>query len=258
MCKDRGEQSIAQPPESEETIVRYLLDEMPAPERDKFEERFSQEPAFLETVSATEDDLIMQYVCGRLDARLSARFEEIYMQAPARRARVEAARALREAVQDASASSAERQRPVSSAIWRVALLAAAAMIVLAILVVPLWKRGPVTHNPIHSIGRQVAIALEPGQVRAGGGAQLSVPSDAQQVRFELAWPASATEEKYRVTLGTPEHPSVWSGAAVRQGPSLIATAPANILVSGDYSIELQAGRGEAWEEVAAYYFRVVR
>ena len=258
MYKDRGEQSITQPPEGDETIIRYLLDELPPQERSRFDERLTQEPAFLEVVAATEDDLIMQYVNGRLEGRRIARFEEVYLEAPARRARVEAARALREAVREASGSTGEQRRLVAASMWRVGLLAAAAMIALAVLVVPLWRRGPATHNHIQGNGKEVALVLEPGQVRSGSGVQFKVPSDAQRVRFELAWPSTAADEKYRVIMETPERPAMWTGEAVRRGASVVATAPANILVPGDYAIELQAGSGGKWEDVAAYYFRVVR
>jgi len=89
---------MASASENREQIVRYLLDEMNQIERTQMEERLVRDPSFFETIAAAEDDLIMQYLRGNLGRELLPRFTEVYMESPARRARVESARVLRDAV----------------------------------------------------------------------------------------------------------------------------------------------------------------
>src|SRR5215472_14975262 len=93
-------ENAAPPEESEETIVRYLLGEMSDEDRSRMEERLAHEPSFFYLVASVEDDLIMQFVRGELDSHKLSRFNEVYMNAPSKQARVESARALRQAVRE--------------------------------------------------------------------------------------------------------------------------------------------------------------
>jgi hypothetical protein len=75
-------------------INRYLLGEASAEEQTQIEERYFTDPDFLDQVVSTEDDLIDAYLRGGLSGRERERFEARFLASPARRERVENARAL--------------------------------------------------------------------------------------------------------------------------------------------------------------------
>jgi hypothetical protein len=101
-----------------------------------------------------------------------------------------------------------------------------------------------------------SFVLEPGLSRSGGGyAQISVPPGTDVVRLELALPSAGGDaQTYQATLGTPEKPALWKGAAPREESSAVASVPSSVLLPGDYALELEAGG----KEVATYSFRVTR
>jgi hypothetical protein len=198
--------------------------------------------------------MIMKYVRGDLEARLLSRFEAIYLHSPNKRLRVDQARLFQQAVRDATRT----EKPSALAQWfaspasrlRFALYSAALVaVILAIVVLPRWQQPiqRVLENP-----SPFAVSLSPGLVRGGTGVQIALPAGTRQVQFELALPQSVADEHYRVILGTPERPKVWSGTAARKGKAAVTTVPADLLGAGDYTLELQVnGAG-----VADYYFRI--
>jgi len=101
-----------------------------------------------------------------------------------------------------------------------------------------------------------SFVLEPGLSRSGGGyAQIRVPPGTDVVRLELTLPYAGGEaQTYQATLGTPEKPALWKGAALREESSAVASVTASVLLPGDYALELEAGG----KEVATYSFRVTR
>lgn len=255
-----GEQVRVATLDPDAQIIRYLLDEMEPEERSALEERFSQEPSLVEQVSSMEDDLIMQYVCSSLEERLVPRFEEVYLQAPARRARIDSARILRQALDAAASAKEQRQpHPALRLRWGFVLAFAAAMVFLVAGLRLLWKSTPSRPITTSVDNQQIAFVLEPGRVRSDSGIQITVPGTTREVQLKLMWPSSMANENYRVTLGTPERPEVWSGATVHQNAGVVATVPANVLTAGDYTLKLEVARaGTHWEDVANYYFRVAK
>jgi hypothetical protein len=78
-------------------IVRYLLGRLPEDEQTGFEEQLLESEALFEALKEVESELIDEYVGDRLSADDRRRFELYFLTQPERRARVEFARALREA-----------------------------------------------------------------------------------------------------------------------------------------------------------------
>ena len=248
---------------TDEQIVRYLLDEMNGEERSALEEHLSREPSFFEVIASAEDDMIMRYVRGDLEIRLLPRFTEVYLNSPSKRARVEQARSLQQAVRDTARSRKpglfSRLFAAKSPGFRVAMLSAAAILVLIAVLWPWWRNRPFSQQPSLQDTSQLRVSLSPGLVRGGAGVQISLPSGTRQVQFELTLPKQATDESYRVILKTPEKPDVWSGLAVHKRLTATVRIPANLLVAGDYTLELQ-GRGAdtSGEDIAIYYLRVMK
>lgn len=79
----------------DEQLVRYLLGELPEEEQSRLEELYFADPELYERLVAAKEELIDDYVRGRLAGRMLARFEGHFLASPERRRRVETARAVR-------------------------------------------------------------------------------------------------------------------------------------------------------------------
>jgi len=244
------------PAENEERIVRYLLDEMGEEERLQLEDRLFHEPEFFELVHSVEDELILKFVRGDLESQPAARFSEVYMNEPAKRARVESARAWRQAAGEVAAAS--RFSPAARLWFRLSVYATAAVILFAVLVLLQLQRKQPVHQfvPTSETASFVTFVLEPGLTRSegGGGVEIKVPPGTDLVRLELALPYPSKVPTYHVVVGTPERPAVWDGAASPNNAMAVVNMPAKVLLAGDYALELQANG----KEVATYCFRVAK
>ncbi|MEW6208083.1 MAG: hypothetical protein AB1631_06935 [Acidobacteriota bacterium] len=80
--------------EREKRMVRYLIGEMTDEEQEKVEEQFFLDPGFLEELQALEDELIRDYLQGRLSDRERKGIEVLYLRSPELSRRVEMSRSL--------------------------------------------------------------------------------------------------------------------------------------------------------------------
>src|SRR5215470_11266573 len=81
---------------SDQTIIRYLLNELSAYDQARFEEAYLSDGSLFEQVQALEEELIEEYVKGNLSGHERRRFEHHYLASDQRRARIETARQLAE------------------------------------------------------------------------------------------------------------------------------------------------------------------
>jgi hypothetical protein len=79
---------------SDQTIIKYLLNELSADEQARFEDAYFSDGSLFEQVQALEEELIEDYVKGNLSRHKRSRFERHYLASDQRRARVDAAREL--------------------------------------------------------------------------------------------------------------------------------------------------------------------
>jgi len=131
---------------SDQTIIRYLLNELSAHDQARFEEAYLSDGSLFEQVQALEDELIENYVKGDLSGRERRRFERHYLASDQRRARIEAARDLvqmcspRSSTKTATDDSIGSKffpsllRPRSLANWRPAPVFGAAAALLSLVV----------------------------------------------------------------------------------------------------------------------------
>src|SRR5215475_14931447 len=85
---------VKQPFDSDQTIIRYLLNELSEDDQSRFEEAYFSDGSLFEKVRALEEELIDDYVKGDLSGRERRRFERHYLASDQRRERIEAAREL--------------------------------------------------------------------------------------------------------------------------------------------------------------------
>jgi hypothetical protein len=79
---------------SDQTIIRYLLNDLPEEDEARFEEAYLGNGVLFEQVRALEEELIEGYVRGDISGREHQLFERHYLGSEQRRARIETARQL--------------------------------------------------------------------------------------------------------------------------------------------------------------------
>jgi hypothetical protein len=113
----------------QDTLRRYLLGEMSESEAEAFEEEHFDDPEVLAHVRRAEDDLLDDFVAGRLSRRDRRSFERHHLATPGQRERLVAASALRLMTLDARAPR-ERATPAPGSRRKVWLVLAAVLLAL--------------------------------------------------------------------------------------------------------------------------------
>jgi hypothetical protein len=80
--------------DNDQTIIRYLLNDLSEEDQALFEEAYLRDGSLFEQVQALEEELIEDYVKGDLSGHERHRFERHYLASDQRRARIETARQL--------------------------------------------------------------------------------------------------------------------------------------------------------------------
>lgn len=230
-----------------------LLDSLDDEARAALEARMFLEPGLDDAIAVAEDDLIADYVDGRLAPPERTRFERGYLAAAPHRARVEAVRLLRQRQQ----SLAPARRP-----WWPAVAAAA---VLAVALGALLSRQPAAPSTADSAARPApapstpsaasplvaTLVLTPPVTRGGGAVPTLVrAANVSTIRLEAPFvrdAVSATidtiDTAIAVTAGT--HPLAPAGVSM--------DVEATRLPAGDYTITFVDSRGRP---VARTAFRI--
>jgi hypothetical protein len=131
---------------------RYVLGAATDAEREAIERAYFERADGLDAVSAAEDDLIDDYLSGRLGRDERERFERHYLASPGHRSRVAVVRAIRTAA--SATPSVEVRR--SDATWWAAAGLAAAMIVLVGAAWSIRSRTEPTAVPLDRSAGQTA------------------------------------------------------------------------------------------------------
>lgn len=92
---DEQRERAGQRPPSGDSLRRYLLGELPEPERERVEERLLSDDDLYERLLLAEDDLIDEYVSGALDDQDQERFGRRFLRVPELRQDVKSVTALR-------------------------------------------------------------------------------------------------------------------------------------------------------------------
>lgn len=258
----------------EERLVRYLLGQASQEEQAEIEERYLTDPDFLHEVQAVERDLIDRYVHGEIR---DPQFETHFLASPARRQKLEFARALQHSL--AHAPAADQKSPARWNLRLPALLyVTAAIVILAggsFLMMNRQDPGPTntvirTPEPVQPVAPQPSPAT-PIQVatfvltstltrNSDETPRLTIES-ASQVNLEL-YSEPTDYSRFRALLRTTEGEEVVAKDRLQlqstaSGKAVILSFPASRLISRDYIVKLYgvASSNEA-EEIASYYFRV--
>ncbi len=248
-------------PETRHLLRRYMLGSVLEAERAQVEEKLFHDDSAFALLEETEDELIDDYLLGRLSKQERRQFEEHFLDSPRRRERLAATRLLL------------RPRPRRSFIW-----AAAASILVAGLGLLLYRQvelgGEVERltaelrrerDALALLDKEIAGLRQPaaatisfllrsGLTRAAARpVRIAIPAGEHLVQLDLERPeAAAAPSSFRIRVETVDGSQIWS----QEGPR--ATIPSSLLPPNDYVLTLLgAGSGGVLEEIADYSFRVV-
>ena len=276
-------------------MTRYLLGQLAAAERDACEQVWFTDKAQFVQLCEAETALIDAYVRGDLRGAERTLFEQQFLPIPARRERINAARALLQLI-DQSAVQPESWWQRWRAVLRVPKLvpALAMMAVVLLLAGGLWwmwrsrpnreemaQPTPSTVEPAHPMPEptqlaQVSVtpaptlspvpvapntkvfALGMGVLRSEGNEVRTLPltRDVAQVRFQLTLPPNDFRI-FAAHLRTAEGSEIerWNRLPA-QAHRLTVTLAAQRLTPGDYVMVIEGG--QANEELQRLPFKVTR
>jgi hypothetical protein len=110
--------------DTEQNLIRYLLDELPEAERSSLEEAYFADPRLFDRIVEIENGLLDRYARGQLSGEISARFQKRYLNAPTRRERLEFAAALAARLDGKDArSSRVAPKPAAASWWQKVMVA---------------------------------------------------------------------------------------------------------------------------------------
>ncbi len=244
-------------------IREYLLGRLSDEEEEKIEERLMIDDEFFEELEISKGEILDEYSAGELSQTDRKSFEEGYLASPEGRKRFTFSVALDRLGQRKPAPvPALMPRPVSLFDrlrayfnWqRLAFATGSAALVITLATTLLLRRPPVF----------VSVDLTSNVANRAPGARqyhrLTIPSNADEVRFALQLPQSATPRAgYVVELDNQTDVTTFTPLS-QSGNSVLVAIPANQLPPGIYSLRLQArlsdgtSQPEPWE----YYVQVVQ
>jgi len=266
-------------------LKRYLLGGLPPDQQDSIEEKFfTENDLFIELLDA-EDQLIGDYLSGRLSAADRARFERHFLTLPDRRSEVELASLFRdtntEQLMTEPVTPHDRARDWLSQLLgalrdKLVLTGAATAALLLVAGAGVWlaTRQYLKPSPdrgaagITAPARSAVITLElsPGRPRSTGEAPKTVKtSRARAIELKLAAGQTAFSN-YRGRLQRLEEEAIevltndalkWEQTSI--GDRVVTwEIPADKLLSGDYQVKLEGVNSDySSESIGAYHFKVV-
>jgi hypothetical protein len=215
---------------------RYVLGAATDVEREAIERAYFEHAEGLDAVSAAEDDLIDDYLAGRLGGDERDRFERHYLATPGHRRRVVVVRGIRTA---ASAPSVEWRRS-GAARWAAAGFAAA---IVVLVVGAVWSIRSRTEPTAVSLDRSVGQTPPPAAVPPGDRG--SMPRDSAQPVPDLGAPVPTSRPVAPTVVALSISPILARGT---DEPATIAIArgtdTVRLLLLGDPA-ERGVGRGRA-------------
>jgi hypothetical protein len=256
---------------------QYLLGQASEQERSALEEQYFADPSVVDRISAIEDDLIEDYLAGRLPSGDRADFERHYLNTPEHRTRVDV---VRRVMATRRATKGWATAPSS---WKP--LALAASVLLAVGLWGAWTaikhQQPATDARIGvapapaapqtapppvpaTPGHVFALSISPATVRGAQDIEpLVIPPGTDVVRVTLeADPADRSDlERPRAVVRTVDGKEVWRGDAAIAAANVRATSidvPAARLPADDYIILLSGSDKNGVERERNRYFLRVR
>jgi anti-sigma factor RsiW len=282
---------------TEALLIKYLLGDLTEEEQAAVEDRAFADAEYLGELRAAESDLIDSYVRGELPRSDRQRFESRFLTSPARRNKVEFARALATVAAESKQDEAPRATRSGWLMgWSPALQFAGALALLICVAGGAWlvlqnagMRSRVTtleaqHRESEQREKILRSQLEAQQTRSTPGQpvfallmlapglsraenrveQLVLSPGAQIARIEIQLEPRDDYPRFRAELRTRGGEELMTRNSLRRQQSGAAYSvtleiPASTLAAGEYEIALKAVPDKQPErDIGYYYFRVVK
>ena len=229
----------------------WLLGLLAEQESRSLEERLITDSELYHELFIVEDELIDDYIAGRLSADERSAFESYFMNSPERQEQFRIANALRVYIGDAketeSSEEVKRRWPFAAMSLAAAALVIAALVWLAVSLQP------------GGTGKSLSVVLTPGgQTREGGTVQrITIPPDTDTLDLDLKLTRNDFQ-KYRATLlnsdgGTIQINENLSGPTPRFSVKTQQTPP------GEYQLKMDGVNADGtFESADSYRFIVTK
>lgn len=286
--------SPSEQPINAELMVRYLLSELSEEETERLDELSIADDEFSWLLSATENDLIDDYVLGKLSKERRQKFKSLYLSSPGRSIsasrlqKVEFAEALlRQQERRQMSEKAQRRAPASFANHWLQFAAVAALLMLLISTYMVYRKAGGASQAVQQA--KVQPRREPGPDMQGSKAVPGLPTLSPAAIFvlmpstraagrlpRLVLSSGTAEVSFHLQLEFDEFPSyrvtltdlasnrlAWESKLLRAVPrgkerEVSVTLTTGLLSSGNYSFELSGIPGTHLPEViASYPFKLV-
>lgn len=284
------------PKPNHDLLVRYLLGDLAAPERDQVEETYFHNGDTWQALKEVETDLIDSYAAGKLSAAQREQFERFFLASAERRGRVSVAQALRDpAIRDELRGSISpklphvRDRAARPELQRFGrwyfLSAAAAVLVLITAVSFFWVQNKRlragmnsleaelhrSHQPVRSGDQNVSegkrkpyfLVLKPGLVRSAAEEQRTFSASGHTAVVLMLDLRQDNHSTYDVVVEKVEGQVVQRIAGLRSQPisegkgrGVAVELPSQLLEDGEYVVNLFGDKES--RPIESYLFLVRR
>jgi hypothetical protein len=227
----------------------WLLGLLPEQESRSLEERLITDSGLYEEVFIVEEELIDDYIAGRLSADERTAFESYFMNSPERQEQFRIANALRVYISDAkeieSATEVKRRWPFAAMSLAAAALVIAALVWLAVSLQP------------GGTGKSLSVVLTPGgPTREDGNVQrITIPPDTDILDLDLKLTRNDFQ-KYRATLLNADGGTIQTTDNLT-GPTLRVPVRTQQIPPGDYQLKVDGINADGtFESADSYRFSI--
>ena len=253
-----------------EALKSYLLGHLDEPRREELEQHLLNDGEFFEELLISEDELVDNYVAGRLNDVEKKRFESHFLITPERHRKFQFGLTLNKYLQtndEANAQSVISVKPRSlfqtrSAMWPIRKTAIAFSLIAVLGVASFVLYRTFVRTSFDNSRPYVVSLVSGGGTRSAGSAvpKVSIPAGTGVVEFRLA----VVETNYQSYIAeiSPDQGSktkVRSSTTLQENGerSIVISLPADSIPPNDYRIELSGIRASGEPEfIDRYVFRV--
>lgn len=246
-------------PEVQKRLRRYLLGQLSDDAREELEQELLTSDETFQELLVLEDELVDEYLGGRISADDRHHFAEYFLISPERQEKLRFARALAKA---AKARHAQTKRVSLPQIWSKSPFLYRATAVTAIVVILagiVWiasrrQRAPATFATLRLA---VSESTRSGDTTQAPNLSFPLPQDAVRIVMELP-DQSSPAAHYRVGVETDFGEKRFTEPVAQDSNSVTVVIPAGDLRRGQYALSLYAvsNNGEGRRLPGSYRFNV--
>ncbi len=246
--------------QSPQLVRRYLLGDLTGSDQENCEEKFMTGDTSLAEIEAAEDELLDEYLAGRLTESERAQFEQHFLSTPERQQKLRFAKVFRRYVASHRPAAAEvAASRIPPSIFNLQTWTARIAIVLMISVMAgawFYLRSP-KQPPSYAV---VTLSLSPSTRAAGASDTLiTLPDSVGSLRANLLLPEEARATNYRVEVESDTGEAIPTSIIEQKPGSLTIEITAAQLQRRQYIVKLfEVSDQRVERRIAGNYFFSVK